>query len=148
MTYFEVSVIAKQNASNILRKQVNFPWKPTAVLKESSNRASIGRGQLDSREKNNYKTIRNLVRKRYMKKNIRKETNVRKQFWVQQTELEKEGQRCSIKVSAAAFVVEILQRPSNTPHSTRRYKNMDILTMGTAVRKGLGIVREGLGRGI
>lgn len=27
-----------------------------------------------------------------------------------------------------------LQRPSNTPHSTRRYKNMDILTLGRRVR--------------
>lgn len=72
---------------------------------------------------------------------------MRKQFWFRKRSLRKEGQRCSVKVSAAAFVVESLQRPSNTPHSTRRYKNMDILTMGTAVRKGLGIVREGLGKG-
>lgn len=62
--------------------------------------------------------------------------------------LRKEGQRCSVKVSSAASVEESLQRPSNTPHSTRRYKNMDILTSGRRVRMGWG-GREGIsGMGI
>lgn len=62
---------------------------------------------------------------------------------------EKKDKVVPFKVSLAASVEERASSVHLTlPHSTRRYKNMDILTLGITVRMGLGIVWVGWGREI